>query len=189
MNGKVGVFLAGGLIGAVAALLYAPRTGEETRALVADKANEAWGTARQYGFEAQVRGQEIYNNAASQGKVAYETASANMAHAYANVSTSAQQAYNSAAAGARDAVSAAQARVADARESVMPAFSERNDELREKIEAARQRIASQVAKNAEEAVAAAQAVIRPEEGEDGIIEEPKETFAEELQEEPAQDGE
>jgi gas vesicle protein len=36
-------FVVGGLIGASAALLFAPRTGVETRSLVAEKIDTAWG--------------------------------------------------------------------------------------------------------------------------------------------------
>ncbi len=39
-SGRVAYFLAGCGIGAVVALLYAPGTGEETRKLIARKANE-----------------------------------------------------------------------------------------------------------------------------------------------------
>ncbi len=37
MANKFGVFIIGGVVGAVAALLAAPRTGVETRAMVADR--------------------------------------------------------------------------------------------------------------------------------------------------------
>lgn len=40
-----GAFLIGGLLGAVLALLFAPRSGEETREMLAEKANEYWGQA------------------------------------------------------------------------------------------------------------------------------------------------
>ena len=40
-------FLAGGLAGAVVALLYAPRSGQETRAMVTDKMSAAWGEAQE----------------------------------------------------------------------------------------------------------------------------------------------
>jgi len=39
----IGAFVAGGIIGAAIALLYAPRTGEETRAIVADKVDDLLG--------------------------------------------------------------------------------------------------------------------------------------------------
>lgn len=87
--GKLGSFIAGGLIGAGLALLFAPRSGEETRAMVADKAEECWG-----------KGYDLYD----QGKT----------------------------------------RLADAQ----PAIAKKSDELREKIDGARNLIAEQVAKNA-----------------------------------------
>jgi gas vesicle protein len=40
-----GAFLIGGLLGAVLALLFAPRSGEETREMLTEKANEYWGQA------------------------------------------------------------------------------------------------------------------------------------------------
>lgn len=40
-----GTFLLGGLFGAVLALLFAPRTGKETREMLAEKANNYWGQA------------------------------------------------------------------------------------------------------------------------------------------------
>ena len=49
--------------------------------------------------------------------------------------------------------------MSDVRDNAKPVFEERNDDLRAKIEAARQRIAAQVAKNAEEANTAAEEVI------------------------------
>ncbi|MDR0350836.1 MAG: YtxH domain-containing protein [Coriobacteriales bacterium] len=55
--GKFGSFLLGGAIGAGIALLFAPRTGEETRALVAEKADEYWG-----------KGQSLYG----QGKTRFQ---------------------------------------------------------------------------------------------------------------------
>ncbi len=40
-----GAFLLGGLIGAVLGLLFAPRSGKETREMIADKSGEYWGQA------------------------------------------------------------------------------------------------------------------------------------------------
>jgi gas vesicle protein len=40
-----GAFLLGGLIGAVLALLFAPRSGQETREILSEKANDYWGGA------------------------------------------------------------------------------------------------------------------------------------------------
>ena len=51
MGNKFGAFLAGGLAGAVVALLYAPRSGQETRAMVTDKMSAAWGEAQELGSQ------------------------------------------------------------------------------------------------------------------------------------------
>ena len=52
MSNKLGIFLAGGAVGAVAALLCAPRTGQEARTMVAEKVNEAWGQAQNISADA-----------------------------------------------------------------------------------------------------------------------------------------
>ena len=130
MSNKLGFFLAGGAIGAVAALLCAPRTGEETRAIVAEKANTAWCDAQNIG---------------------------------ANAGSSAQQAYQAASVRGQEVVSNVSARVQEVASNIKPSFTQNNDELRQKIEAARQRIANQVAKNAEEdSAAAAEAPVEAE---------------------------
>ena len=53
----------------------------------------------------------------------------------------------------------AAARVQEVASNLKPSFTQDNDELRNKIEAARQRIASQVAKNAEETGQVAEEVV------------------------------
>ncbi len=60
MANKFGVFIIGGVVGAVAALLAAPRTGVETRAMVADKANQFMGDAQQWGSDAAANAQHVY---------------------------------------------------------------------------------------------------------------------------------
>lgn len=106
--GKASSFILGGLIGAAAALLMAPKSGAETRVLVNDKINEVVG-----------------------GSVDIDGQVTNVINKVTN------------------AVKGEVSEVAE------PAVTS-NDELREKIEAARARIAAQVAKNAEEAAAAAE---------------------------------
>ncbi|MCL2632218.1 MAG: YtxH domain-containing protein [Coriobacteriia bacterium] len=46
--GKVTSFLFGGAVGVVVGVLIAPRSGEETRALVADKVDEYWGKGAEF---------------------------------------------------------------------------------------------------------------------------------------------
>lgn len=138
MGNKLGVFLAGGAIGAALALLYAPRTGVETRAMVAEKANQAWGDVSEYGAKAQAKTAQVYADVAAKGQQVYEQAG-----------VSARETKDTVTAKAQDFISQAQTQVNQARETVRPVFTEKNDELRDKIEAARKRIASQVVKNAE----------------------------------------
>ena len=59
MGNKVGTFLIGGLVGAAVALLYAPRSGYETRAMVTDKMNAAWGEAQELGAQASDKAQQV----------------------------------------------------------------------------------------------------------------------------------
>jgi len=112
---KATVFLMGGLVGAVAGLLYAPRSGAETRVLVSERMNSMYTEAVESGY-VPAAAQTVCTNASVVGQDLYDKASA-----YAK----------------------------EAAESAAPVFADRSDELREKIEAARQRIAAQVIQNAE----------------------------------------
>lgn len=115
--GRISSFVTGAALGIIAALLLAPQTGEQTRALVAEKANAVTGEAKDFG---------------------------------AGFPASAQ-----------DAIKSAQEKAASFTKGAAPAApaaSVADDELREKIEAARQRIAAQVAANAEATKAAAEEV-------------------------------
>ena len=51
---KFGPFIVGGIVGAVAGLLYAPRAGVQTRALVSEKVNAVWGEASDFAQSAGV---------------------------------------------------------------------------------------------------------------------------------------
>ena len=115
--GRISSFVTGAALGVIAALLLAPQTGEQARALVAEKANAVTGEAKDFG---------------------------------AGLPASAQ-----------DAIKSAQEKAASFTKGAAPAApaaSVADDELREKIEAARQRIAAQVAANAEATKAAAEEV-------------------------------
>ena len=72
-------FVVGGLTGAVVALLFAPQTGEETRALIKDKsielrdkaqltAEEAYGRAEQAAKDALGRAEELAHEARARGE-------------------------------------------------------------------------------------------------------------------------
>ena len=147
MGNKFSAFVVGGLVGAGVALLCAPRKGVETRALVAEKASTVFGQAKTVGDQAVERGQALYEDAVVQGQKAYDYAVAGTQAAYTDVTQKGRQVYETAAHHVQGAAQKAQ-KTADA---VKPAFSDKNDELRAKIDAARERIAAQVAKNAEAA--------------------------------------
>ncbi len=80
-------FVVGGLTGAVVALLFAPQTGEETRALIKDKsielrdmastsAEEAIARAEAAAAEARARAEELAKQLGDRGKDALDQARA-----------------------------------------------------------------------------------------------------------------
>lgn len=147
MSNKLGAFVVGGLVGAAVALLYAPRAGVETRAMVSERMGAAWGDAQQFGAQAQAGAQQAYQTAVARGQVVAQ-----------DVATRGQSMAQNVAARGQELYGQAQARVQEAAGVVKPAIVDKNDQLREKIEAARQRIAAQVARNAEDAAESAEPV-------------------------------
>ena len=131
--GRISSFVLGGAIGAAVALAFAPKTGDETRALVVEKANALAGEAKDFGAGFPGTAQDAYKSALERGESLLKGAQDKTS----------------------DLVSGAQAKVQDVASG---ADQENQDELREKIEAARQRIAAQVMENAEQAKEAAPAV-------------------------------
>lgn len=78
-------FIVGGLTGAVVALLFAPQSGEETRALIKDKSielrdkaqtttEEALARAEQAAAEARARADELARQLKERGTEVYSTA-------------------------------------------------------------------------------------------------------------------
>lgn len=147
MGNKIGAFIAGGLAGAAVALLCAPRSGRETRTMVADKVNDVWGEAQNLGGEGGVDVRQAYQNAAARGQEVVQNVAAKGQEFAQAAQAKGQEVYGQASERVQGVVSGIGAQAQD------------NDELRDKIEAARQRIAAQVAKNAGEAQAAADAAI------------------------------
>lgn len=124
-------FVLGGLLGAGIALFLTPRTGEQNRALVTERANALAGEAKGFADKMPDSIQSTYRNAVDQGS----------------------NFVNSAVEKGTDLVNGAATRVKEVAGQVSDDANA--DELREKIEAARQRIASQVMENAEQSKAAA----------------------------------
>ena len=59
--GYLGWFFLGGMIGAVAALLMAPKTGRETREILAERGNEVAKRAQEMATDAQGRAGEWFD--------------------------------------------------------------------------------------------------------------------------------
>lgn len=129
---KITPFVLGGLIGAGAAIMLAPKAGDQMRSLVAEKANALWGEAKDFGANAPASAQEVFSSVLDKG---------------ADI--------------LKDAPGKIQDIAGTATKGASPVAAQDSDELREKIEAARKRIAAQVKENAEQSkpfdVAAAEA--------------------------------
>jgi gas vesicle protein len=59
-NGKLGWFFAGAIIGAGIALLYAPKSGKDTRKYLGDTSREGQKAMEASGRELMDRGKELY---------------------------------------------------------------------------------------------------------------------------------
>jgi len=66
-------FVVGGVAGAVAALLLAPQSGEETRTLIKDKSIELRDKAAEQAEVVATKANEFADQAKTRGKEAYET--------------------------------------------------------------------------------------------------------------------
>jgi len=113
--GKISSFFTGAAIGALIALAFAPKTGEQAREFVAEKAGAVAEEAKDFG---------------------------------ANIPGSLQGALKTATSKGQELAADATAKVKGAAGGA-PTSAATDDDLREKIEAARQRIAAQVMENAE----------------------------------------
>ena len=65
-------FVVGGLTGAVVALLFAPQSGEETRALIKDKSIELRDKAQMTAEEAYARAEQLASEVRERGKGALD---------------------------------------------------------------------------------------------------------------------
>lgn len=125
--GRFMSLLAGGVIGAAAAFLFTPRNGAENRAVLAEKISAGVDKLPS----------EVHDAASS---------------AVSAVAAGSTVAINTVVDNGSDALKAVRGKVQAApavvEQAAAPALSEADD-LRDKIDAARERIAAQVAKNAE----------------------------------------
>jgi len=60
-GGKLGWFVAGAILGGAVALLYAPKSGRETREFITKKTDEGKVALSQTGKEMYEKGREIYD--------------------------------------------------------------------------------------------------------------------------------
>lgn len=123
--GKFATFLIGGIVGAAAGLLLSPRSGAENRAKVSEVINDNVKIEVPAGV--QEKAGQFASAAASTSQKVINTVVDNGSDAYKNVVSRVNQ------------------------NPTVQAFNDNGDELRQKIDAARERIATQVAKNAEAA--------------------------------------
>lgn len=123
--GKFVPFVIGGIIGATAGLLLSPRTGAENRAKLSEALNE--NVKIEVPTNVQEKAGQFVDAAASTSQKVINTVVDNGSDAYKNVVSRVNQ------------------------NPTVQAFNDNGDELRQKIDAARERIATQVAKNAEAA--------------------------------------
>lgn len=123
--GKFVPFVIGGIIGAAAGLLLSPRTGAENRAKLSEALNE--NVRIEVPTNVQEKAGQFVDAAASTSQKVINTVVDNGSDAYKNVVSRVNQ------------------------NPTVQAFNDNGDELRQKIDAARERIATQVAKNAEAA--------------------------------------
>ncbi len=65
MAGRFGTFILGGLVGTIVGLLVAPRTGKETRAMVAERASSFLGDAQDWGEQAVSKGTDVVEGIAN----------------------------------------------------------------------------------------------------------------------------
>jgi len=58
----LGAFLLGGVVGAVLGLLFAPKSGKESRAILTAKAEEYWGEGKEYYETGREKVAEVYES-------------------------------------------------------------------------------------------------------------------------------
>lgn len=76
--GYLGWFFLGALVGAAAALLLTPKTGQEARDLIREKGGDFTKRAQEYAKDAQVRASELFD----QGREFFEEQSQRLTTAF-----------------------------------------------------------------------------------------------------------
>lgn len=136
MGKGIRALILGGAVGAALGVLYAPRSGKKTRAMLAEKTDALWGE------EAQKKG-TILGEVAKTSKTAFEAGqnifdeakNSKFGEITKEASKKSQEIFKNTTAAVGEFTE----------DNVRPVFSDKNDELRKKIESARAKIAKQVA--------------------------------------------
>lgn len=139
----IGGFLIGGIVGACAALLFAPRSGAEMRSLLTGKTDEYWGQGKSICEEGAERLEDVYKAASEKAEEAYRIGREKADEVYRAGRERVGELYKSAAGASEDGYTVASDEGSVAAEDA----SAHNDELRAKIAEARKRIAEQIDKN------------------------------------------
>ena len=132
MSNKLGYALLGGAIGAAAAMLLSPKTGEENRAIVAEKVNALWGDAQNLGANAGESAQQAYQKVAGQAQEVAGKASARVQEVASNLKPSSEGTDE-----LREKIEAARQRIAN---QVAKNAGETSDAAAETIEAAVEKV-------------------------------------------------
>ena len=69
----LGAFLLGGVVGAVLGLLFAPKSGTESRAILTAKAEEYWGEGKEYYETGREKVSEVYESGREKASEVYES--------------------------------------------------------------------------------------------------------------------
>lgn len=128
----------GGAVGATLGVLYAPRAGKKTREMIAEKTDAIWG-------DDSFKDNAIFNGVAKTTKAAVSAGQNFISEANKNKIENLKKEVSQKNTKPKKVVNT---KVDDFKtENVRPAFSAKDEDLRKKIEAARAKIASQVALN------------------------------------------
>ncbi|TLM65776.1 MAG: YtxH domain-containing protein [Actinobacteria bacterium] len=125
-SGLFGAFLLGGLIGAALGLLFAPRSGKETRDLIAEKGREYWEDAGELYDQGVAKATELYEagrekaaETADDVRGRVDVARERLRETVAEASRGAKPAVSKAASAAKSGLDVAEAKAQDALDFVI----------------------------------------------------------------------
>lgn len=90
-GGSFSAFLLGGIVGAVLALMYSPRSGRENREMVKAKANEYWNQGLEMYETGRERATDMYETGRERATEMYETGRERATEMYESATTTASE--------------------------------------------------------------------------------------------------